>query len=244
MVTPSASPGAPGSSFDWPLAYDAEQRLSRFIEAFLLRNGFARKLAGRMRDETGTDFYEWVDHLVLAPEHGAELRAAGLVEAKVAAPAGVTVLYHPQAMMPRVLLRTGGSVGGVPAMLAVRPESLVDFIAAHDLGALPEGEFGARLRRALVAEENGTRFEAVERLGGRGFTVDAPAPGLAAAIVKARELFRARQRHFANDAEGVAHAFRALLDAAGIDPTSRAEELNIDAFRRLAVTWEGLAGSK
>jgi hypothetical protein len=225
MVTLAASSETPGSSFDWPLAYDAEQRLGRFIEAFLLRNGFARKLAGRMRDETGTDFYEWVDHLVLAPEHGAELRAAGLVEEKVAAPAGVTVLYHPKAMMPRVLLRTGGSVDGVPAVLAVRPESLVDFLAAHDLGSLPEGEFGARLRRALVAEENGTRFEAIERLGWRGFTVEAPAPGVAAAIVKARELFRARRRHFVSDSEGVAHACRVLDRVLALVPCEVACEL-------------------
>jgi 16S rRNA (adenine1518-N6/adenine1519-N6)-dimethyltransferase len=29
-----------------------------------------------------------------------------------------------------------------------------------------------------------------------------------------------------------------LLDAANIDPTARAEELDIEAFRRLALVWE------
>jgi hypothetical protein len=211
MAFPSAVPEKSAAPFDWPLAYEAEQLLGRYIGAFLLRHGFARTLADRMRDETGTDFYEWVDHVVLAPEHAAELRAVGLVEEMVAAPAGVTVWHHPRAMMPRVLLGEGGGRGGVPSVLAIRPESLVDFLARHDLAPPIEGEFGARLRRALVAEENGVRLEAVERLGGRGFVVAAPAPGQAAAIVKARELFRARKRHFPQDTDGVKHA-RAVLD--------------------------------
>ena len=60
---------------------------------------------------------------------------------------------------------------------------------------------------------------------------------VAAAFAQRRKMLRAGLRAFTPDP-------LALLDAAGIDPTSRAEELNIDAFRRLAVTWEGLAGSK
>ena len=59
-----------------------------YVEAFLLRNAVARRLAGRMRDETGTDFFEWVDHLVLTPDHGDALRAAGFREEKVDAPPG------------------------------------------------------------------------------------------------------------------------------------------------------------
>ena len=36
-------------NFNWPLAYEAEQLLRGFVDAFLARNGFARRLAGRMR---------------------------------------------------------------------------------------------------------------------------------------------------------------------------------------------------
>jgi hypothetical protein len=232
VSTPAATP-AP--QFDWPLAYDAEQRLRGCVNAFLQRNGFARRLAERMRDETGTDFYEWVDHIVLAPEHAADLRAVGLVEEKVPAPAGVTALHHPRAMMPRVLLRAGGGAGGVPAVLAVRPESLVDFLAHHDLAVAIEGEFGARLRRAVLAEEPGARCEAVERLGWRGFVVEPAAPGAATAVVKARELFRARRRDFPDDAAGVQHAFAVLDRVLALVPREVACEL---FFAEERVFWE------
>ena len=228
MVSLSSHPEKPAGPFDWPLAYEAEQQLRRHVEAFLQRNGFARRLAGRMRDETGTDFYEWVDHIIVTSEQGAALRTVGLVEEKVPAPAGLTVLHHPRAMMPRVLLRTGGAAEGAeaaPAVLAVRPESLVDFLARHDVAAPIHGEFGARLRRALVAEEQGTRCEAVERLGWRGFTPEAPAPGRAAAIVKARELFHTRKRDFADDAAGVKHAFAVLEQVLALVPRDVACEL-------------------
>ncbi|MDB6092604.1 MAG: hypothetical protein JWM32_166 [Verrucomicrobia bacterium] len=235
MVTLSASPQNPAAQFDWPLAYGAEQLLGRWIETFLLRNGFGRRLADRMRDETGTEFYEWVDHLVMAPEHAAELRAVGLTEAKVASAAGVTVFHHPKAMMPRVLLGGANCERGVPAVVALRPESLVDFLAHHDLASPIEGAFGARLRRATVSEENGARLDAVERLGWRGLVVEAPAAGLPEAVVKARELFRARKRHFANDAEGVAHAFAVLDQVLALVPRDVACEL---FFAEERVFWE------
>lgn len=235
MVSLADPPKDPSPKFDWPLAYEAERLIGRFIEAFLLRNGFARRLAGRMRDETGTEFYEWTDHFTLSPEHAAELQAAGLVAEDVPACAGVTVLHHPKAMMPRVLLCEGGSHDGVPAALAIRPEVLPDFLSHHDLAVPIEGDFGARLRRALVAEENGTRLFAVERLGWRGFLVEEPAPGFAAAAVKARELFRTRRRHFPDDAEGVAHAFAVLDRVLALVPRDVACEL---FFAEERVYWE------
>ena len=90
-ATFAPAPTQTGSSFDWPLAYEAEQWLRRHIAAFLARNREAARLADRMRTETGTDFYEWVDHLMVAPGDEAELRALGLTEEKTEAPAGVTV---------------------------------------------------------------------------------------------------------------------------------------------------------
>jgi 16S rRNA (adenine1518-N6/adenine1519-N6)-dimethyltransferase len=54
---------------------------------------------------------------------------------------------------------------------------------------------------------------------------------VAAAFAQRRKMLRAGLRAFTPEPI-------ALLEAAGIDPTARAEELDIDAFRRLAVLWE------
>ena len=200
-------------SFDWPLAYDAERLIGGWIEAFLLRSPFARRLAERMRDEFGTEFFEWVDHLVLAPEHAAALRAAGFVDEKVEVREGTAVLWHPRAMLPRVLLREGAGRDGVPSALAIRTEALADFLAAHDLDAAIEGAWGARFRRALVSEENAVKFYAVERLGWRGFVGREPEATFVSGALRARELWRTRKRDFADDRDGVQHAL-ARLDTA------------------------------
>src|SRR3989442_6504651 len=63
--------------FDWPLCFDGETFLRERADAFLERNAFARRLSERMRDETGTDFFEWIDHVVLSPEDERRLRDCG-----------------------------------------------------------------------------------------------------------------------------------------------------------------------
>jgi hypothetical protein len=232
-VSPMPAPPAatPPSSFDWPLCYEAESVVGGFITRFLERNDFARRLAERMRDETGTDFFEWVDHLVLAPKQAEALRRAGFVEENVEAPASTTVLWHPRAMMPRVLLRNDS-----PDALAIRPEVLADFVAAHDLGVEIEGGFGARLRRALIDEENGTALFAVERLGYRGFLVREPMAEFVRGVLRARELWRTRRRDFATDVEGVKHAFARLDAVLGLVDRDAACEL---FFAEERVFWEG-----
>ena len=211
-MSASKLPVTSAGQFDWPLCHDAERLIGEHVEAFLLQNSFARRLAERMRDETGNDFFEWVDHLVLDSEQGAALRAAGFVEEVVEALSGMIVLWHPQAMMPRVLLQKGVGKKSAPAVLAIRPEVVADFLAAHDLAAPIEGQFGARLRRAIISEENGTRLEAVERLGHRGYVVREPTADFVRGVLRARELWQTRRRDFADDADGVKHA-EARLDA-------------------------------
>jgi hypothetical protein len=221
----NSAPYESGPAFDWPLAYEAERLVGGYLEAFLLRNAFARKLAERMRDETGTDFFEWVDHLVLTPDHGDALHAAGFVNEDVPAPPGAVVLGHPRAMMPRVLLHPEGGRHRVPAVVAIRPESLVDFLAAHDLDAPIEGAFGARLRPARVHEENGTALRACERLGYRGFRAPAPTKEFVQNTLRARELFRTRKRDFADDHDGVKHAMARLDEVLGLVDRDAACEL-------------------
>ena len=194
------------NKFNWPLAYEAERLLRKFILSFLEHNRFANRIAGEMQLRTGTDFYEWVDHFTLDTEHAEELGALGLVCETVEAPANTQVYYHPRAMMPRVLLQSGGSSRAVPLNLAIRTESLVDFVARQNLSTDINGAFGAGLREAMVSEETNHRFRALERLGYRGFLVDPPTADRVEAVIKVRELWRARKRNFPNDAEGVAHA--------------------------------------
>src|ERR1051326_5402357 len=92
--------------FDSPLANQAEQLLRDRLDRFLERNAFARELSRRMREETATDFFEWIDHLALDTEDAAPLRAAGFcLQEKVETADREPVYAHPSATLPRVLLR-------------------------------------------------------------------------------------------------------------------------------------------
>src|ERR1700747_2457952 len=105
-MTTATHPTSNDTSFDWPLAYQAESLVRDFISGFLRKNSAAEKLAKEMSEKTGTDFLEWVDPFTSAPEHEGELRDAGFIDEPVRAEVGQKVLYHPRAMLPRVLLRS------------------------------------------------------------------------------------------------------------------------------------------
>ena len=227
MISPTESiDGMAGSApydpkhFDWPLAFPAEQFLVERITAFFAKNSFARKLSGRMRDETGTDFFEWVDHLVLSPDDETALRAVGFVTDEVEAAPGDLVLHHPRATLPRVIIRDGQKQN--PSVITLRPEFVADFVARHHLPAEIEGEPFSQFRRALVNEENGTRVEAVERRAYRGFLTSPLKPGQLAVILKMKEIWKTRRRLFANDADGIAlakHLLKESIRLVGRDQT-------------------------
>jgi len=208
------------ANFNWPLAYEAEALLSTHINAFLAKNTFAARLAARMHAETGTEFFEWTDHFVVSQNHEAAFRAAGFVTEVTDVATFHTVLAHPHAMLPRVIVSLKADPSAAPISLAVRPEFLADFLARHGLTGTPIGAPCARYRIVEVSNENGALLQAVERLGYRGFIVSEPRPGFADAVLKVRELWRTRKRDFADDDDGEKHAFavqQKCLDLVGVD---------------------------
>lgn len=197
---PRATKSSDAASFDWPLAYEAENLIRERLAEFLKLNNFAANLAARMHVETGTDFFEWVDHLVLSPDDETALVKTGFIhEPKTETPRGEVELEHPRATLPRVLLRRTKQS---PAVVAIKPEFVAEFIAALGLSAEPDGEPRSRYRRVVAAEENGTRLEAVERRAYRGFVSARLKRGELEAITKAKELFLTRPRRGDDDAEG------------------------------------------
>jgi hypothetical protein len=227
-------------NFNWPLAYEAEELLSRSINAFLERHALARQLARRMHDETGTEFFEWTDHFVVSQNHEQAFRAVGFVTEAADAPVHCTVLAHPHAMLPRVIVSLKAAPSAAPLSLAIRPEFLADFMSRHNLGGEPVGRPCARYRVLTIGEENGVVFQAVERLGYRGFVVGEPRAGFADAVLRVRELWRARRRDLATDAGAVQLAFavqQQCLDLVGADVACElyfAEERDFWMFRNRA----------
>ncbi|MBI4657382.1 MAG: hypothetical protein HY735_00810 [Verrucomicrobia bacterium] len=182
----------------------------RHIEDFLTRNAFALELSERMRAETGTLLIDWVDHFVLPADAEQPLRAAGFSSDPLnETPSAIQkALWHPEALLPRMVSDPTVSVAESRTTLVLRVDSITDFMAAHGIVGTPEGEPLARLRRLAVASENGACFEIIERRGYRGFQAPRTRPGEPEAILKAHELWKTRRRIFQDDGDG----FRATLD--------------------------------
>jgi hypothetical protein len=198
---PDVSPPLTGQAdeFDWPLALEAESLLRKHIETFLRHNGFARRLAQRMREETGTDFFEWIDYIVLAVEGEPALRALGFVQEKVEKINGDLVLEHPRARFPRVVIEKGLKQN--PARIALRVESIADFVAANWIEQSIEGAPYSRLRRVTLTGENDTTLEVLERSAYRGFVPAPLHPTDLKNIVQAKDSFRSRARHGATETQ-------------------------------------------
>jgi len=196
------------TNFDWPLAFAAEDFLRQAVARFLGRNRFAQILSTRMTQETGTDFFEWIDYLTLTEDAAAQLQELGFEHEKIETPHGETVFRHPRASLPRVILQSSAP----DSVIALRPENVADFVAAHSLIGRIEGSPFSRLRRVLVSAENGTRLEAIERNGYRGF-ISAPLHFAdLKSILEARELWRIRRRRCGSDTAGFAEARDILTD--------------------------------
>ena len=51
--------------FDWKLYPKAEKFLQRQVHKFLAHNPKARSLAKKMREQTSTRIFDWIDHITL-----------------------------------------------------------------------------------------------------------------------------------------------------------------------------------
>jgi hypothetical protein len=194
------------NQFNWPLCYEAENFLLERVDAFLKGNSFARVLADRMRNETGTLFLDWIDHLVLPASDEATLRVVGFSDDPLGKnQEGLKALWHAEAMLPRVLLAATNVK--YPPAIAIRPEFVADFAAVHGITNPIEGEPFSRFRKLLVYKENGTEFYAIERRGYRGYLTQKPN---LEKYLAARELWQTRRRRWDDDAKGFAQAHERL----------------------------------
>jgi len=208
-----AAPAANEKRFDWPLCYVAENLVLDHIRGFVARNTFAAKLSERMRSESGTLLIDWVDHLVFSAEAEPALRNAGFTNDPLGdtAAGGRKTLWHPEALLPRLILDPALPPVGHPPTLALRVDSVSDFMAAHGVTGEPEGRPLARFRRVTASLENETRCEAVERRGYRGCALSRTGPDQAQALLEAHELWKTRRRVFDDDGDGFRQT-EALLD--------------------------------
>jgi hypothetical protein len=196
------------TAFQWTPQPKAEALVKELLADFLNQNSFASGLAKRMREETGTRFIDWIDH-ILCPSTGyagQRLEDAGFVGRG-------SVYVHEGGIFPKIVLRDQANTH-----IAIKVESIEDFLAALQVTPLQAADAPplAPLRRARINAEKGTGLWAVERHGYDGFIAPAWSAEKAAAASKHEHAFGHRQRNFADEAEGFA-SLSSLIDAAIAD---------------------------
>ena len=203
-------------------------------------------LSQRMLDETGTRLLDWIDHFALPADDSAVSKLSHVGYVRAFLPTSLPfskggpcafpvssdrhghaadyetvalescsiseVWEHPLGLFPRVRCHSGTA-----RQLAIKVESVVDFLAAHGLTQVEiEGQPLASLRRACLARENDVELWAVERHASLAFEPHLNEAVPLAEIAGHWEALRLRSREFDHDADGFAHATK-LVDAAIVD---------------------------
>ncbi|MFO0831293.1 MAG: hypothetical protein U0637_05540 [Phycisphaerales bacterium] len=207
------------TKFHWEPQPAAQKVVDGLVNDFLGKSEWASALAKRMKGETGTRFKDWVDHIAV-PHTDAlakALREAGFQHRPTHHAPGN---YECDAgIFPSIILSKNSHLH----LVAIKVDSVVDFLAAHDLShhdSINDGGekgVGSRLRMALAAS-CGTaahRYElwVIERHGMAGFDYDNSTPEQRLRAAEHAERLRTRRREFPKDADGFAEVHR-IVDAA------------------------------
>ena len=198
----------PLTAFHWTPQPQAEGMVRELLGQFLARHSMAATLSQRMRDESGTRFVDWLDHLALPipAELAQRLQTAGFVLRDAA-------FVHEGGVFPRIVARNQPGISA-----GIKVESVADFLSVGQI--IPakqiDGAPLAPLRRALISVEKEAELWIIERHGYRGFDSPAWSSQQTVSVLKHQEAFRCRPRRFDDEAQGFAIAGK-LIDAAVAD---------------------------
>lgn len=197
----------------WTQQPDAARLVHRILHEGLARCPFAANLADRMLSETGTRMVDWIDYFGLTEHDPALGRLSDVGYRPSHAVAHETVWTHPGGLFPRIRL-----IGSQSTQLAIKVDSVVDFLFAHNLTSVPiQGEPFSPLRKACVARGDNLEFWVIERHGTLEFEppnlAEADLQKLAMAVSRHGESLHLRPRRFAQDSAGFACANQLILAA-------------------------------
>ncbi|MCU0228480.1 MAG: hypothetical protein MUF01_12650 [Bryobacterales bacterium] len=205
---------SPLAQFAWETQPEADAWLRRVIDDFLSRNPFAAALSIRMASETGTRFFDWVDHVRL-PKSDAIATLLQRLGFQPDTRVFHSCYLHPGAIFPRVHFSDAAGIA-----VALKVDAVADFLQAHRLTANIEGALFNPLRRALVASQDDTELWVVERHGSVDLEVTEIDQQLRLAGQRHLEAFRTRPRAMDDPLLAFAaaeHRLRQAIDEIGRD---------------------------
>ena len=187
--------------FQWSPQPQAQALVRSLIDEFVSRNRFAAELSRRMKDESGTRFYDWVEAIFIpaSPALEQKMRAAGYEPAKDTGGGWM----NPHGMFPRLLPQAGKLTA-----VHLKVGSVADFADVWRINEPAiDGEPLAPHRRVRASKEGDTELWAAERWGHVGFDIPPSDPKRGVEMLRTLESFLTRPREFGGDDEaGYTHA--------------------------------------
>jgi hypothetical protein len=206
--------------FYWERHAAAEQFMLDLLGDFRRQSATLARFEERLVRQASGRLLDWIDHLLLRDSRQLRDRLAGLGFA--ARPdEGQTVWSHAGTQLPRIALtgqeeRTGEG-------LALRVESLADFLQANGFRAEIEGEQLSPYRRARLEEEKDISLLAVERRGSAALEPGRLPAGYPLAYLSAMESWQTRPRVSGNEDqlwEEIFQRVEKMIAGLGTDPAA------------------------
>lgn len=211
----------------WTPQPEPARLVQSLLNECLKDSPFAANLAKRMLDETGTRLLDWLDHFGLPETHQAisELSRVGYVP--IVPQHHFAAWEHRGGLFPRIRVLSGST-----RQLAIKVESVVDFLAANGLTNVTViGPTLASVRTAVVAKEGGVEVIVVERHASQSFEANPSENVPLAKIASHLEVLRLRDRNCGDDSDGFLHAIKLIEPAIADLGRDRACELFFTAER-------------
>jgi len=209
-----------GENFRWERQPEAERFLLEWIERFREQIPFLTKWEERITRECGIPLLEIVDHLLLA-ETAQTKEALAQTGFRREEGDNLPVHLHPGARLPAVLLTDGNPP---KTGLALRVESITDFLQANGLSARIDGSPFGPYRRCNLSPGPGPALLMVERRESLRFEPARRDADFLQNCIEGHEAWAARPRAGIDEEDAFGEAFeRADSLTAQVGPTMAAQ---------------------
>ncbi len=191
--------------FYWERHVEAEKVCLDILDDCMRENGTFARFNAKLIQQTSSRMIDWVDHLLLRDSKLAreKLSACGFVKQT---DTEHNAFYHPGALLPRIVL-TGDSISP-DASVALRVDSIADFLQFNGLRAEIEGGPISTYRRAQLSTESRVSFLVVERMGSMDYDPVYPNDAYLRTYLDGVEACQNRRRFDENEDQIFAEIFR------------------------------------
>ncbi len=192
--------------FYWERHADAEKACLDLVLDCKRKNRILARFAEKLSNQTNSRLLDWIDHFYLSDSKQIREKLSSL--GFVRQPDIAREAYcHPGAILPTFVLarRPFRHEQG----LALRVDSIADFLQANGFRGEPEGAPFSPFRRALLGSEGGVSLMAVERRGSSDYDPLDPGSSYQRTVLEAIEAWQSRLR--SNDDEETAFAEMFLI---------------------------------